>query len=103
MATKCGLGLFPTNGIVMTGQYDQTARIERNTNPDGTHTYNASTGTILGTRVVAHRIYGSWSQITGGTAFKPGTDERYSFDSGHVVLKSFSGNGTAANPFLHPR
>lgn len=93
MARKCGLGFFPANGLVMTGQLDQTARLER------TGTYNATTGTTLGTRVVAHRIYDSFSVIQNGTAFTAGTNARYSFDSGHVVIWSSSGNGTASAPF----
>lgn len=90
---KTQLGYYPANDLVITGQIDQTARLER------TGTYDAAAGTTLGTRVGPHRIYGNFGMVTDGTAFASGTVARQSFDSGHTVIWSCSGNGTQTNKF----
>lgn len=86
------MGFYPQNGLIPTGRYDQTSRLEVK------GTYNATSGVSLGTRVVAHRIYGTLAACLAGTAWTSGTNEWYSMNSGHVVIWSADGDGTTANP-----
>jgi hypothetical protein len=91
MARKTGLGFYPTGGTKLTaGDLSMTGRLEL------PGTWNATSGNVLGTRVVAHRIYDSWygGVVEAKNAFADGSNAKYSFDSGHVVLWSTSKGGS---------
>lgn len=82
------MGFYPQNGITLTGQFDQTTRIE------AAGSYDPVNGVSMGMRACAYRIYDDFSPVAADTVFDPSRNVWKAMNSGHIVQWSTGPKGS---------